>query len=137
MSRTLSLKPRAFHPAGENDSPGGSDEAGARSVLLQGIASLTSVAATYNRGAVILQPYVLFAEHDALFVQAVTVSRDGKPPREAKLGVFRLSGLSEVKLTTAAFAPQPQLLLDGGEEAGRQIIARVRSGRPRAVSAFR
>ena len=51
------------------------------------------MSATYNRGKVKLAPYVLYEKDDDLFVDAVTLERDGRPPREAKLGAFRLSGL--------------------------------------------
>jgi len=59
----------------------------------------------YNGGEVVLQPSLLYREHDALFLLAVTARRDGKPPREPKLGTFRLAGLSALGLTDETFEP--------------------------------
>lgn len=73
--------------------------------------------ADYNRGAVILAPVVLFREHDALFLIAATVSRDGKPPREPKLGTFRLSGMTNVRRLRAAI--DPALVPPDDWQAGR------------------
>lgn len=61
----------------------------------------------YNGGEVLLQPSLLYRQHDALFLLAVTARRDGKPPREAKLGTFRLAGLNELSLTNEGFEPGP------------------------------
>ena len=63
-------------------------------VILQAIALRGCIQATYNRMAVKLAPHILYTRHDELFVDAVTVERDGNPPREYKLGTFKLSGLA-------------------------------------------
>ena len=44
--------------------------------------------------AVVLAPHVLFMKNDALYVGAVTIERDGQPPREQKFGLFKLDGLA-------------------------------------------
>jgi hypothetical protein len=60
------------------------------------------LSASYNRGNVVLEPVLLFREHDAAFLLARTALRDGLVPRESKLGSFRLSGLSQVGLAAIA-----------------------------------
>ena len=75
-------------------------------VIRRAIETLTCVAATYNRGQVKLAPFVLYHRDDAVFADAVTVERDGRPPREPKLGAFRLSGLSDVRPTREPFTPE-------------------------------
>jgi hypothetical protein len=77
----------------------------AASLLRRAIAGRLCVSATYNRGWVRLAPYVLYEKDGALFLDAVTLERDGQPPREPKLGAFRLSGLSAVLLTSESFEP--------------------------------
>jgi hypothetical protein len=55
----------------------------------------------------VLAPHVLFMKNDALHVGATTIERDGKPPREEKLGVFKLDGLGGLRLGERAFTPSP------------------------------
>ena len=71
---------------------------GGAPVVLEGIVRKKCVAATYNRMAVILAPHVLFTKNDALYVGAVTLERDGQPPKELKLGLFKLDGLSHKEI---------------------------------------
>lgn len=78
--------------------------------------------AKYNGGEVILQPALLYREHDALFLLAVTVSRDGKPPREPKLGTFRLSGLADLGVTGVIFEPGA-LHLSSSPQPGWDVVA--------------
>lgn len=72
--------------------------------ILEAIVRLRCISVVYNRGSVVLAPHILYTRHDELHVDAVAVERDGKPPREMKLGTYRLSGLSEVALTDRSFA---------------------------------
>ena len=74
-------------------------------VVAAAIARKGCLRGRYNGGEVVLQPSLLYREHDALFLLAVTVRRDGKPPREPKLGTFRLAGLSGLGLTDERFEP--------------------------------
>lgn len=67
-------------------------------IVLEGIVRMRCIAATYNRMAVILAPHVLFMRNDALYVGAVTIERDGLPPREPKFGLFKLDGLVGLRL---------------------------------------
>jgi len=72
--------------------------------ILQAIALHSCIEATYNRMTVKLAPHILYTRHGELFLDAVTVERDGRPPRERKLGTFKLAGLAVSGLCEAAFA---------------------------------
>lgn len=74
----------------------------ANRIILEAIALKKCIEATYNRMVVKLAPHILYTRHGELYVDAVTVERDGKPPREIKLGTFKLSGLS-----IAGIIPRP------------------------------
>ena len=60
------------------------------SLLRRAIATRTYILATYNTGRVKLAPYGLYERDEAHFLAAVTVERDGRVPRELRLGAFRL-----------------------------------------------
>lgn len=77
--------------------------ANANSLLLEAIALRKYVLATYNRMQVKLAPHILFTRHDDVFVDAVTVVRDGQPPKEIKLGTFKLAGLKDLSLSDGPF----------------------------------
>ncbi|WP_136161228.1 hypothetical protein [Sphingomonas flavalba] len=83
-------------------------------LLLEAIALRKCIMATYNRTAFKLAPHILYTRHDDLFVDAVTLERDGRRPREIKLGAFKLAGLSELALTAQTF--QPEALFDPAAE---------------------
>lgn len=74
-------------------------------LLLEAIALKQCVEATYNRMRVKLAPHILYTRHDDLFIDAVTVERDGQPPREIKLGAFKLAGLADLRLVGRPFQP--------------------------------
>ena len=74
-------------------------------VVLEAIVKQLAIAATYNRGEVTLAPHVLYTRHGELYLDAVTLERDGKPPREVKLGTFKLAGLQPLRLTARRFTP--------------------------------
>lgn len=65
------------------------------------------VLASYNRSEIRLAPHILYTRHDDLFVDGQVMERDGRPPREIKIGTFKLAGLSEVRPSTAPFEPLP------------------------------
>lgn len=71
--------------------------------LMQAIVTRRCVTATYNREPVLLAPHVLFTKHDALHIGAVTLERSGQPPKEPRLGVFKLDGLGGLALTDRSF----------------------------------
>jgi hypothetical protein len=80
-------------------------------IVQRAIAKRTCILAIYNKGRVKLAPYVLYERDDAAFLDAVTIERDGRPPREPKLGAFRVSGLSELVPTVETFDPEVEVAL--------------------------
>ena len=76
--------------------------------FLEAIATRRCVAATYNRMRVSLAPHILYTKHDEMFVDAVTVEREGLPPREIKFGTFKLAGLKDVAVEDKPFEPNPE-----------------------------
>ncbi|MET0238792.1 MAG: hypothetical protein ABW184_02745 [Sphingobium sp.] len=72
--------------------------------IFEAIALRKCLRATYNRATVLLAPHVLYKRNDSLFIDAVTISRDDKPPREEKIGSFNLAGLSDVAVAEDGFA---------------------------------
>jgi len=94
--KTLSIRPVA--DLGE--------DADADAILRRAISRKLCVAAVYNKMHVRFAPHILYTRHEDPFVDAVVVERDGKPPREQKLGVFKLAGLKEVRLTATPFQPK-------------------------------
>ncbi|MDB5696363.1 MAG: hypothetical protein JWN21_1906 [Sphingomonas bacterium] len=72
-------------------------------VLLEAIVKRQAVAVTYNRTEAIIAPHILYTRHGDLHVDAVTIERDGKPPKEVKLGTYKLAGLSGVRITPRRF----------------------------------
>ena len=74
-------------------------------IFFEAIALRKCVKATYNRMQVTLAPHILYTRHDELYLDAVTVERDGQPPKELKLGAFKLTGLKDADITERAFAP--------------------------------
>jgi hypothetical protein len=76
-------------------------------IVLEAIAMRKCIEGSYNRMAVKLAPHILYTRHDELFVDAVTVERDGQPPREMKVGTFKLAGLKDAKVADLPFQPQP------------------------------
>jgi hypothetical protein len=77
--------------------------AAAPAIVFEAIVKQLCLAATYNRGEVVIAPHVVFMRHDELYVDAVTLERDGKPPREEKLGTFKLAGLVGPRVTPRRF----------------------------------
>lgn len=75
----------------------------ANKILLEAIALRKCIEASYNRGMVKLAPHILYTRHGELFIDAVTVEREGKPPREPKIGTFKLTGLDVRRLVDIAF----------------------------------
>ena len=92
-------------------------------IVLEAIARGTCIEAVYNRMKVTLAPHILYTRHDELYVDAVTVERDGRPPREVKLGAFKLTGLREVALAGQSFAREPVFDPGDGKYAGVTLFA--------------
>ncbi len=75
--------------------------------LFEAIVTARCVEATYNGGHVVLAPHVAFVRHGDLYVGAVTVTRDGNPPKEEKVGVFKLDGLNGLRMSERTFNASP------------------------------
>lgn len=109
--KTLSIRPRA--DLGEVSDAG--------ELLRRAIGLKLCAVATYNKALVKFAPHILYTRHDDPFVDAMVVERDGKPPREAKLGVFKLAGLKDVRLTADPFQPMRQFDAANESYAGTTI----------------
>lgn len=75
--------------------------------VFEAIANRKCLTATYNRVRMKLAPHILYTRNDAVFLDAVALEKGGTPPREKKLGSFKLDGLSGVSLAPEEFAPEP------------------------------
>ncbi|OYY91360.1 MAG: hypothetical protein B7Y45_03535 [Sphingomonas sp. 28-66-16] len=73
--------------------------------ILEAIVRRLCLTAVYNRQTMILAPHILYTRHGELHLDAVAVERDGQPPREMKLGTYRLTGLGALRLVDRAFTP--------------------------------
>jgi hypothetical protein len=92
-------------------------------LVLQAIALRKCLDAVYNGGDVRLAPHVLFSRHSELYLAAVTISRDGRPPREAKMGLFKLAGLKSLAVTDDDFQPFPGFDPVAFEHGGTSLFA--------------
>lgn len=92
-------------------------------LVLEAIALRKCVEATYNRMVVQLAPHILYTRHDQLYVDAVTLARDGQPPREKKLGTFKLDGLHSLGFAGRAFHPEPLFDPDAEKYRGVTLFA--------------
>ena len=72
-------------------------------IVFEAIATRKAIRANYNRGVVTLAPHILYTRNDSPHIDAVTIERDGQPPREEKLGTFKLDGLTDIALTERTF----------------------------------
>lgn len=75
--------------------------------IFEAIALRKCLQATYNRAPILIAPHVLYKRNDSFFIDAITISRDGIPPREEKVGSFNLAGLSDVTVSEEAFIISP------------------------------
>lgn len=82
-------------------------------VVFEAIVKQQALAATYNRGTITIAPHVVYTKHGEIYVDALTIERDGKPPREAKIGAFKVAGLSGLRVTPRRF--EPSELFDAGD----------------------
>lgn len=100
-----------------------SDGMEANKILLEAIALKKCVEATYNRMAIKLAPHILYTRHGELYVDAVTVEREGKPPREIKLGTFKLAGLKIAGIVSRTFSIEPMFNPADQKYAGVTLFA--------------
>lgn len=91
--------------------------------VLEAIARRVCLRATYNRGEVLLAPHILHQRHGELYLDAVTLERDGRPPREIKLGTFKLLGLHDLAIVERPFTPDPSFSAKSPRYAGGTLFA--------------
>jgi hypothetical protein len=92
-------------------------------IVLEAIALRKCIEATYNRAAVKLAPHILYTRHGELFIDAITIERDGQPPRETKLGTFKLAGLGIREIVSKTFTPAPLFNPTDPKYAGATLFA--------------
>lgn len=92
-------------------------------IFFEAIALRKCVTATYNRMVVTLAPHILYTRHGELYLDAVTLLRDGQPPKELKLGAFKLTGLKDVAITERSFDPMGLYLPDDEKYEGATVFA--------------
>jgi len=76
-------------------------------IVLEAIATRKCLEGVYNRQVMTLAPHILYTRHGELYIDAVALARDGKPPRELKLGSFKLTGIHDPHVVDRGFEPQP------------------------------
>jgi hypothetical protein len=72
-------------------------------IFLQAIALTKCVTATYNGVVMKLAPHILYTRHEEMYLDAVALEKNGEPPREKKLGTFKIIGLKDMHLEDQDF----------------------------------
>jgi predicted transcriptional regulator len=90
-------------------------------ILCQAIIHRLCVMTTYNKRGVLLAPHIIFTRHDEPYLRAVTIELDGKRPREAKLGTFKLTGLGPITTTARTFNRFADFNPDDADYAGKTV----------------
>jgi hypothetical protein len=75
--------------------------------ILEAIALRRQLGARYNKLELVLAPHVLYKRNDSFFIDAITLLRDGKEPKEIKVGSYNLAGLSELDVLETGFDIHP------------------------------
>lgn len=100
-------------------------------LIEQAIARRLCVSAIYNRVPILLAPHILYTKHGDLFVDAVVTERDGKLPKEIKLGTFKIAGLTVLAASLRSFVPEALFDRKVEKYAGNTVIAVSRLGAAR------
>lgn len=90
--------------------------------VFEAIVKRQALAATYNRGAVTLAPHIVYTRHGEIYVDAVTLERDGQPPKEVKVGAFKLAGLGGLRITPRRFTPSELFTAGDPKYAGVTLL---------------
>lgn len=91
--------------------------------ILEAIAKRLCIEATYNRTTFRLAPHILYTRHDELYLDAVALEKAGQPPREIKIGTFKLAGLKDVVLCEIGFEPEAMFDPNDGKYQGVTLFA--------------
>lgn len=92
-------------------------------IVFEAIVKRQTLAATYNRGAITIAPHIVYTKHGEIYVDAVTLERDGQPPKEVKVGAFKLAGLGGVRITPRRFTPSELFVPGDARYAGVTLLA--------------
>ena len=78
-----------------------------RLTLMEAISRKLKVEAQYNGATIQLAAHLMFERHGDLFVSALNLGKVWRSDEKARLGQFKLAGLSEAKLLSEEFEPLP------------------------------
>ena len=92
-------------------------------LVFEAVVKKQAIAASYNRGTVTLAPHVVYTKHGEIYLDAVTIDRDGQPPREVKIGAFKLTGLTGLRITPRRFTPSELFNATEDKYAGVTLLA--------------
>jgi hypothetical protein len=81
------------------------------------------VLAVYNRSETVLAPHSLFERNGEPFLKAVTLETEGRTPKALRMGIFKLAGLTDMRLSGRTFSAEPLLK---EVEATRRRLAKAR-----------
>jgi hypothetical protein len=95
-----------------------------RAIMEQAIATRRCVRATYNRDVIDLAPHALYLKHGEPYVDGVVQLRNDAPPKEVKLGAFKLAGLGGLAPSIRRFGPNSLFKRDA-ERYSEDLIASV------------
>lgn len=92
-------------------------------VVFEAIVKQQAIAAMYNRGSVTLAPHILYTKHGEIYLDALTLERDGQPPKEPKIGAFKLAGLTALRITPRRFKPSELFVASEPRYDGVTLLA--------------
>ena len=69
-------------------------------LVAEAIGTKRCIKAVYNRGKIRLAPDSLVDRHGQLYLRAVRLEFDGRLARFPRLGLFKLSGLTDMELSS-------------------------------------
>ena len=95
-----------------------------RAIVEHAIAGRRCIRATYNRDTIDLAPHALYLKHGEPYVDGVVQLRNDAPPKEVKLGAFKLAGLADLAPSIRRFEPNTLFRRDG-ERYAESLIASV------------
>ena len=92
-------------------------------IVFEAIVKQQMLSATYNRGSVVLAPHIVYTKHGEIYLDALTLERDGKPPREPKIGAFKVSGLGGTRITPRRFQRSELFVADEDRYDGTTLLS--------------
>lgn len=95
---------------------------GAVPTIFEAIVKQRCINATWNRDWFVLAPHVIYTRHGEVFIDAITIARNGMLPREEKLGTFKVAGLGDPRLTGREFTPSALFEPEAEKYAGVTLM---------------